>query len=319
MSDKKQIFGMFCALTANLIFGFSYIFSKTALSVAHPLIILSTRFTVAFGVLNILMLLGIIKVNFKGKKLFDLFIMSLAQPFLYFIFELYGLKMVSSALSGIIVSLVPVGVVIASALFSGEKPTTFQFICTLVSVLGVITVTLLSGDSGKTHTVGIILLVAAVISAVIFNMLSRKESTNFTPFERTYFMFMISFVGFNSITALVLGKNYTKEIVTAFSSGRFILSIVYLAVLSSVVAFLLYNYSTTHISSVRSSSFSNIITVVSVISGKFIMKENFSYLQILICIPIILGVWGVNTDIKSLIGKGNKQEYVHKKTPLSKR
>jgi len=303
MSNKKQILGMMAALSANLIFGFSYVFSKMALSVAHPLIILSTRFTVAFLVLNLLVLFGIVKVNFKGKKKFKLFVLSLSQPFLYFIFELYGLKMVSTALSGIIISLVPVGVVIVSALFSGEKPTAFQFVCTVVSVADVVAVTLLSKDSGKTYFLGVVFLVLAVISSVIFNMLSREESKEFSPFERTYFMFLISVIGFNSITALVLGKNYTKEIVTAFSSGKFLLSVVYLAVLSSVVAFLLYNYSTTNISSVRSSSFSNIITVVSVLSGKFIMGENFSYLQILLCIPIILGVWGVNTDIKAVFKK----------------
>ena len=46
-----------------------------------------------------------------------------------------------------------------------------------------------------------------------------------------------------------------------------------IAVLSSVAAFMLYNYSTSVISAVRSSSFSNIITVVTVLAGVLILKE----------------------------------------------
>jgi drug/metabolite transporter (DMT)-like permease len=62
-----------------------------------------------------------------------------------------------------------------------------------------------------------------------------------------------------------------------------------------VAAFLLYNYSTTAISAVRASSFSNIITVVTVLAGVIILKEKFTILEYILCAVIILGVWGVNT------------------------
>ena len=105
MDNKKSIFGSLAALIANIIFGFSFLFSKVALSAANPLIILAVRFTVAFLVLNILWLLGIVKLNFKGKNIKRLILMSLAQPLLYFIFELYGINATSSAISGVIISL----------------------------------------------------------------------------------------------------------------------------------------------------------------------------------------------------------------------
>ena len=85
-----------------------------------------------------------------------------------------------------------------------------------------------------------------------------------------------------------------SNVFNAVKNVGFDVSIIYLAVVSSVLAFLLYNYSTSKISAVRSSSFSNIITVVSVLAGIMILKEDFSIWQVLLCIPIILGVWGVN-------------------------
>lgn len=291
---KSEYTGMFAALFSNVIFGFSFIFSKLALSVTEPLIILAVRFTVAFAVMNILWLFGVIKLDFKGKSKKGLILMGLAQPLLYFIFELYGLSLVSSALSGIIISLVPVGVLLISGVFLGEKPTKIQVVCTLVSIVGVSLLSLLSNDGAKNYFFGVVLLLAAVISAAAFNILSRKESMVFSPFERTYAMFLIATVGFNIIAFSVFRGQYIGEIVSAFKNTDFVIAIGYLSVLSSVAAFMLFNYSTSKISAVRSASFSNIIAVVTVLAGLIILKEHFSLLEILLCVPVIMGVWGVN-------------------------
>lgn len=294
MQSNKQLLGMAAALAANIIFGFSFVFSKLALSVSHPLVILAVRFTVAFLLMNILWATGALKLNFKNKPKGKLLAMAVAQPLLYFILELYGLKMVSSALSGIIIALVPVGVLVISALFLSEKPTKKQVGFTLLSIAGISAISILSNDGQKNYFLGIALLVGAVIAAAVFNILSRSQAENYSPFERTYAMFLLATVGFNIIAFSVLGKGYFTEIATAFKSSDFIIAVFYLSVLSSVTAFMLYNYSTSKISAVRSSSFSNIITVVSVLGGVIILKENFSILELLLCIPVILGVWGVN-------------------------
>lgn len=295
MTNKKEIGGMAAALIANIIFGFSFIFSKLALDVAHPLVILAVRFTVAFLALNILLLTGKITLNFKGKPKFKLILMGLMQPLLYFIFELYGLSLVSSALSGVIIALVPVVVMLLAVTFLGEKPTFIQIICTIVSIVGVATISILQNDNSQNHLLGVLLLVGAVICAAAFNVLSRGESERFSPFERTYIMFLLGCIGFNILAFAVLRGSYFSQITSALTEPKFIIAILYLAVLSSVAAFMLYNYSTTVISVVRSSSFSNIITVVTVLAGVILLKEKFSVSEYLLCAVIISGVWGVNT------------------------
>ena len=121
MKNKNDAAGTAAALAANIIFGCSFIFSKKALSAAHPLMILSVRFTVAFIAMSLLILTGKFRLSLKGKPKKRLLIMALAQPLLYFIFELYGLSLVSSALSGVIIALVPVAVMLLSLLFFGRK------------------------------------------------------------------------------------------------------------------------------------------------------------------------------------------------------
>ena len=80
-------------------------------------------------------------------------------------------------------------------------------------------------------------------------------------------------------------------------------AIAYLSVASSIIAFLLYNYSTSVLTPVRSASFSNLITVVSVMAGIFILKENMSLPQLICCALIILGVIGTNRDTSKNKGK----------------
>ena len=291
---KQQTKGSMAALIANTIFGFSFLFSKVALDYAHPLIILAVRFTVAFAVMNLLWLFGIVKPKLRGKPKKRLILMAIAQPLLYFISELYGINYTSSAMSGIIISLVPVGVILLSTLFLRERPTVAQILFSSLSLAAVIGISLLSNDGGQNHWIGIVLLVAAVICAAVFNILSRSESARFSPFERTYVMFLIGTVGFNLLAPLVLRGDYVPALTAAVTAAPFWGAIGYLSILSSIAAFMLYNYATTNISTVRAASFANITTVVSVVAGMAILGDQLSIPQIICCVLIIIGVFGVN-------------------------
>lgn len=297
-NSKNSMLGSLAALIANIIFGFSFLFSKVALTAAHPLIILAVRFTTAFLVLNILWLLGIVKLNFRGKNVKRLILMSLAQPLLYFIFELYGINATSSAISGVIISLVPIAVIVLSALFLKEKATAKQVICSAVSLICVCIISILTSDGNRSSVLGIVLLLLAVVCAAIFNILSRNLSGEFSPFERTYMMFLVGTVGFNFVAFVGLRENFIPEFITATTSIQFWGAIAYLAVLSSIAAFMLYNYATSNISTVRAASFSNIITVVSLLAGMIFLKEKLSVTEIICSLLIILGVFGVNAKYK---------------------
>ena len=246
--------------------------------------------------LNLLWLFGIVKLNFKGKNLKKIILMAFMQPLLYFIFELYGIGATSSAISGVIISLVPVAVILLSAFLLKEKPTVRQIVCSVISLAAVVTISVLSNDGKQSNIIGILLLLGAVVCAAFFNILSRSESAKFTPFERTYMMFLVGSVGFNVIAVATLRGQVLTELARASAAPEFWGAIGYLAVASSIVAFMLYNYATTKISAVRAASFSNLITVVSVLAGLFIMKEHLSVPQLVCCAAIILGVWGVNKE-----------------------
>ena len=294
MNDKKQLKASIAVLLTNVIFGFSFLFSKVALSYSHPLVILAIRFTVAFAVLNILWVLGVFKMSFKGKKRTRILLMALAQPVCYYVCELFGIKLTSSALSGVIISLVPVVVIILASIFLRERPTVTQVIFSTISLGAIALISLLSNDGAENTLPGILLLLGAVLCASVFNILSRKESKEYSPIERTYIMFLAGTVGFNLIAAFTLRESYLAEILSASVHIEFWGAIAYLAIASSIVAFLMYNYSTTILPPVKSASYSNLITVVSVLAGIFILGESIPPAQLVCCAAVIIGVFGVN-------------------------
>ena len=297
--------GMAAAFTGNFIFGLSFLFStrafdtaktlldgKTPISNADVPVVLAVRFIFAFVIMSIMIPLLRIKIDFKNKPVWKLLLLGTFQPVIYFIAESFGLKLTGIIVSSVMIALVPVVCQFFSALFLKEVPSFMQLICCLLSVAGVIAVTVFSGASeGNTYLAGIIFLVVAVLSAAAFNVLSRNAAEVFTPFERTYFMFIVSAVFFGAYALVATGFK-TDLIVSPLKSGEFIVSIIYLGGFSSVGAYFMVNYANTYLPLARSTVFSNVITVVSTCAG-FFAGEPFNLLTVAACVVIVIGIWGV--------------------------
>ncbi len=273
------------------IFGFSFLFSKTALGYASPFTLLAVRFAVAFIVLNLICIFKRTKISFKGKPIGSLLLLGFIQPVCYFIFETYGIDCTSAAFSGVMIGMVPVVGLILGILFLKEKCTFLQGICTVLSVFGVFLTT--SGGMGNISAKGFFLLLGAVVSAAMFTILSRKTSEHFSAFERTYIMFALGSTVFIPI-ALFENKGNLSEIIKPLSEPMFWISVIYLAAVSSVAAFLLINFALNHIPAGRALIFSNFTTVISVLAGIFIMGDSFSVSQLIGIAIITLSVFGVS-------------------------
>lgn len=296
--QKDSVTGTLGALVANGIFGLSYYFSQMALDTGvHPLMILQIRFVLAFAALSLLAALRVIRVHYKGKPLGRLLLMAVMQPLLYFIFELYGIARTSTALSGVIIGMTPAVVMAASALILRERPTALQWGAGLICVGCIAAISLIGKQNGTTDWLGILLLIGAVVTAAGFNLLSRSVATQFSAWERTYAMFTVAAAAFLVITPAALRGQYLPQLALAAGQPRFWMALLYLSLLSSIAAYFLYNHATGKIGLVRASAFSGVITVVSMFTGIFILKEPMPPVQIVLCLLIIACIYVVNRPI----------------------
>ena len=134
---SKTTLATLCGLTGYGIFGFSFLFSKIALDLTTPFVLLACRFLTAFLALNLIVVLGKVRVNLKGKPVKMLLLLGLVQPIIYFICENYGISMTSSAFSGVMLGLVPIAGLVLSRVFLKERCTPLQVVCAVGSVAGV--------------------------------------------------------------------------------------------------------------------------------------------------------------------------------------
>ena len=291
MKNNNKVLATFAAIGAQVIFGFSFMFTKIALGFASPMTVVADRFIVAFLGLSIVVLFTKTKFMFKSN-IWKLILMATFQPFLYFIFESYGIKMTTSVFSSIMISLIPVVSMISGIFMLKEIPSPMQYMFTALSVVGVAIMAFTGNREGTVSFLGILLLFGAVLSSVAYNIASRKISAEFTALERTYMMTLVGMVSFVLI-ALVENRGNILNILNPVSDISYLSAILYLGIISSVLAFFLLNYANTYLPVAKTTVFSNLTTVVSVIAGALFLDEKISLEAILSTVMIIIGVWGV--------------------------
>lgn len=298
--SKTRNRALLAALIGNSIFGFSFLFSKIALDITTPSVLVAVRFVAALLVLSLVIIVGksikgkdgrpLIEFSLKGKPRKYLILLAIFQPVIYFLAESYGIKYTSSAFAGTIIAIIPLMGVVLDVAIMHITVTKKQIFCAIGSVIGV-AITTLGATDMKSSWLGVFMLLFAVCAGAFFYVFSKKASEHYNAIERTYAMFVIASVVFVIFALIECKGAYASIIGTAFRSGAFWGAILYLAVFSSVAAFVILNYASTYISVSEASIFANLTTVISIIAGVVILKESFTIQQVVGAIIIIASVY----------------------------
>ncbi|MDO4810318.1 MAG: DMT family transporter [Eubacteriales bacterium] len=306
MNQKTHKRALLAALAASTIFGFSFMFSKMALDVAAPTVLLAFRFSASFVVMTLLIGVNALIGKLRGKPLFafslrgkpigSLVLLGIAQPTLYFIFESYGILYTSSAVAGTIIAVVPVMCILVDVLILREGVRLRQVLCALLCVGGVLLVDL--GGEVKISWLGMLFLVLTVACDVTYYALSHKAGKQFRPLEVTYVMFTVGMVVFVPAALIQNIGDLGGAFLPAIHSSAFWAAVIFLGVLSSLVAYSLLNYTNAHVSVSEASIFSNVTTVVSVLAGVILLKEPFGLWQVLGVAIILVCVYWANQTTK---------------------
>ncbi|MBU5438027.1 DMT family transporter [Tissierella sp. MSJ-40] len=293
MKNKKYL-PILSAIISSTIFGFSFMFTKIGLEIMTPIELISFRFLLAAIVMTLLKFLKIIEVNLKGKNIKMILLASLCEPVLYFIFEVTGINMTTSSEAGLMISIIPVFVTIFSIIFLKEKPRISQLCFIGLSVFGVIFINMMKDRlSISGNFLGIIFLFLAIISSAGYNIASKKASEEFKPLEITFVMMWVGAIAFNSIlTVNHLLKGTIAKYFYPLANIQAIIPLFYLGILSSVAAFFMVNYTISKIPVSQSAVFANLSTIVSIVAGVLILKEDFYWFHVVGSIMILIGVWG---------------------------
>jgi drug/metabolite transporter (DMT)-like permease len=296
MKKSGVTYGVVCAVACQVLFGFSFLFTKRVTLSISPMVLLSWRFIVAFLLFTACAMAGIVKLDFKGKSIAPLVWVAVFQPTLYFIGETFGVKLTTASESGTIIACIPIAALISSAVFLKEPPTRRQIAGVSIAAAGILIIVLTKGVEATFNPLGYAMLVLAVFSHSLYSVFSQK-ACQFTSVEKTYVMVAFGAVIF-TVAALfqsLMAGTTAYYLMLPFKDTDFLVSVIYLGLGCSVAAFIFYNAAISVIGTNRTASFAGISTVVTVIAGIVVLKEEFSMLQRAGAALVIIGVYIANS------------------------
>jgi drug/metabolite transporter (DMT)-like permease len=283
------------AILDSLIIGFSFLFSKIALNYATPFDILALRFTISFIALSGLILFKKITINYEKKSLLKICAVALFATAFYGL-QTFGLVNASSSECGILQPTTPIFTMILSELILKERTTIWQKVSIVFSVIGVMYIFLMQGTGiNFSEILGILFVVLSCLSGAFYIVLARSTLKEVPATVVSAASIFIGFLSFNiiSVTSHFLKGNFDVFFAPP-GNLQFVLSILYLGILSCLATSLLGNFALSKINAAKMSVFGNIRPVTAIFAGVFFLKEQLFYYHIIGTIMIIAGVIGAN-------------------------
>jgi len=281
----------YLALTGTTFaFGLSFVVTKYGLRGFEPLLLALLRFTLAGGILWFAWRAFGSREHATRAELGRLAALGFVSLTVYFSFENSGIARTSASQAAILMAAVPVFVVILNLFTLREHNSGRQWVGVALSFVGIVGLVLLGGGSGGGSMTGNLLVLVASVAAAAYTLMARhmlvkRSALYVTTFQNLFgALFMLPLA---LVEALFFGVRRP-----AWTSAG---ALAYLAVICSVLGYLLLNYALSHVEASKASVFLNLIPVVGVAGAYLLLGERFTLGQAVAAAVVVFGVWLTNS------------------------
>ncbi len=294
MKRYNSSFSAYAGLSLmTFIVGFSFIFVKIGLRSCNIYDFLAHRFTVAFVVVVILYIAGYFKITKKTpRQWLTIVAVSGLYPVLFFLFQTLGMQYSSVANAGIIMALLPIVTVIGGTLFLKETTTLYQKTGIAISAVSLVFIFVMGEEGGVTFSLrGSLFLIASVVVMAAYYLKGKVLMRQFNYLELTSIMITVGFLFFNFVSLIRHGLSGTYNgFLQPFVDVEFLLSVLYLGILSSVLTSFLSNFALAHISTFQVSVFNNVSPLITIFAGVIVMNDSLTAIQLAGSFAVLAGV-----------------------------
>lgn len=276
-------------LFTMIMWGMSFISIKIAVTEIPPLTMALLRFIMASVVLLILQRKIEPHAKLDPKDLFKMLIASFFGITIYFFFENTGVQYTTASNASLIIAMVPIMSILADIILFKTKIPPTQILGVIIAIIGTYFVVTANGqlklDSDAFK--GNLLMLGAGLSWVTYIMINKSFGTKYSG------LFMTTYQ--NTLGAILLIPFSLFEIPKwrPFSAFAF-LNVLFLALFCSAAGYFLYIYAQNKLDIAASTLYLNLIPVVSVIAGFFLLHESVLPIQLFGGAIIISGILLVN-------------------------
>jgi len=280
-------FKAIAALTGAMLFwSLSFVWYKEAYRFFTPIAVIFMRLVIAT------MLIGILTLAFnRFQKIhrtdwFGFALLAFFEPFLYFMFESYGIEKTSPTIASIIIALIPLLTPLALGIFL--KKTTDKSCVTglAISFAGVVLVVVSDATNFKSDLLGVLLMFGAALSALGYSVILTRL---IGKYNTLMIMFTQNVLAVAYFTPFFVINEYSSWTQVPFSVSTYAV-IFKLAVFASFVAFTLFVYGVGRIGVTVGNMFTYLIPVFTAIFAYFTLGDPLSPAKILGVLIVIAGL-----------------------------
>jgi drug/metabolite transporter (DMT)-like permease len=269
---------------ALLIWSTSFIGTKIAYASFPPITLGAARFVIASIVLGILVVLkkGLIKPEQKDMRFIA--VSGILGITIYFTMENIGVKWTTAINAALIVASYPAITTLLELLVYKEKPSIYKIAGIVIAVAGVYLVSYTDNSiREKNQLAGNIILIATGIVWAFYNFTTRKVVNKYPAITLSFYQTVI---GTACFIPLAFFEKDSWAIPTAISLS----ALIYLGVLCSVAAFMLYNFGLRKLSASTAVSLMNLVPIFGAVFSILILHESVSLRQVMGGAIVIAGV-----------------------------
>ena len=270
----RKIVPYIAVVLAMLIWAGSGIAVQESLLFLRPFTLIIARFTIAVLLMLTVGLVArwiaqrrgvkdsLLALQGMRRKDVPLFLLAgIMQPVLYFIFETFCYKSLASpTIAEAMLSTAPLIAPFLAFVVLRERVTKYNIIGILVSSVGMFMLVLVGSENFELgNPIGIPLAFLAVCSAVMYTILLRKIPERYSPLSIIFYEQVTALLFFYPLWGIVEGRACLSEgLLLMTYAAELLYAFGYLAVFSSIVAFVLFCYTVRQIGVTQANAFNNV-------------------------------------------------------------
>ena len=273
---KKELIPAYISVILAMTFwSMTYVWYKMVFEAYNPITTVLLRLVLSSVILVAMMwpTRQLQKIHPGDLKYF--FLVSLFQPFLYFLCESYGVKFVSSTISAVIISTIPLFSPFVTAYFFREKILRFNIIGIVISIVGVALVIFERNKSVDATLAGILLLFGAVAAGIGYSIVVKKLSGKYNSISIVTYH---NIIGIFFFLPLFLIFDLDHFMATGYVAEA-VVPLLELAIFGSSFAFIFFTFSIKKIGVTKSNAFTNAIPVLTAIFAFIMLGETLSAIK----------------------------------------
>ena len=285
MKNKSFIVHL-AGIVAMVFWGMSFVWSTQVYQNLNPTATIYLRLVIATIFLTTILFLFRINEKIQRKHLGLFAIAAMFEPFLYFIFEGYGLKNTSPVIGSGIIALIPLVTPIAARVFLKERLTPMNIVGFIISFTGVI-IMLLNKDLEFTASPkGILFLCGSVIVAVGYSIALIRLTKLYKPLTITWMQNIIGMIYF--IPMVFIMERFEPS--NFANIGGYILPLVCLGIFCSAGAYALWAFTFSKLGASKANVYSNLIPVFTAIFSYILAIEDMTAFKIIGIAVVVFGL-----------------------------